>query len=46
MANYAKQFLKKKSKLLIMQIDDSDNLVISSSLKYIFYKKGYKPNEC
>lgn len=45
-ANYVKLFTKKKSKSLILQIEDLKDSTPSSSSKYKFCKKEYRPNEC
>lgn len=45
-ANYAKQFIKKKGKSSITQIDDSEDLVAGPSFKCKFYEKEHGPNKC
>ncbi len=44
-ANYAKQFSRKKSKLLTRP-ENAENYIISLSTKCKFWKKDHGPNEC
>ena len=45
-ANYVKQFIKKKVKSLVTQIEDSEDFTISPSSKCKFCKKEHGSNEC
>lgn len=44
--NYAKRYIKKKSKSCVAHIEDFDNSISSLSSRCKFYKKKYRSNEC
>lgn len=45
-ANYAKQFIKKKAKLFLNQPEDSQDPKPGLVTKYKLCKKKHLPNEC
>ena len=45
-ANYTKLFIKKKNKSFIILNKDAKDFTTNSFLKYKFFEKKHRPNEC